>query len=154
MNAPFDIQSIVEDFEFLDDWDDRYKYLIELGNGLEPLLEAEKNAATKVQGCVSQVWLVSEPAGRPDEADPVLHFRGNSDAHIVRGLIAVTLAIFSDRRASEIVATNEAEIFGRLRLTEHITPQRSNGLRAMVARIKAEAKRALETREPFQSAGR
>lgn len=151
MNAPFDIKAIVEDFEFLDDWDDRYKYLIELGNALEPLAETEKNAATKVQGCVSQVWLVSEQSGDPD---PRLHFRGDSDAHIVRGLIAITLAIFSDRRASEIVATDEAEIFGRLRLTEHITPQRSNGLKAMVARIKAVAKRALEAREPSQSAGR
>ena len=143
MNAPFDIKSIVEDFEFLDDWDDRYKYLIELGNGLEPLSESEKNPATKVQGCVSQVWLVCERSG---DGDPALHFRGDSDAHIVRGLVAVTLAIFSGRKASQIVATDETETFGRLRLTEHITPQRSNGLKSMVARIKAEAAKALEPR--------
>lgn len=140
MNATADIDAIVEDFEFLDDWDDRYKYLIELGNGLAPLDEAEKNAKTKVQGCVSQVWLVCESDG---SADPVLTFRGDSDAHIVRGLVAVTLALFSGRKASEILATDEGSVFGRLNLAEHITPQRSNGLRAMVERIKSEARAAL-----------
>ncbi|MCG6859148.1 MAG: SufE family protein [Salaquimonas sp.] len=140
MNAPIDINTIVEDFEFLDDWDDRYRYLIELGNGLEPLDEAEKNAATKVQGCVSQVWIVTD-VGEGD--DPVLRFRGDSDAHIVRGLIAVALALFSGRQASQIAGTDESEVFDRLHLSEHITPQRSNGLRSMVARIKAEAAKAL-----------
>lgn len=138
MNA--DIQAIVEDFEFLDDWDDRYKYLIELGNGLEPLSDAERTPQSKVQGCVSQVWIVCE-AGEGE--DPVLTFRGDSDAHIVRGLIAITLALFSGKRASQIAATDEREVFDRLRLSEHITPQRSNGLRSMVARIKAEATGAL-----------
>jgi cysteine desulfuration protein SufE len=135
------IDAIVSDFEFLEDWDDRYRYLIELGSALEPLDDALKTQATKVQGCASQVWLVSQ-AG--EGADPVLHFRGDSDAHIVRGLIAVTLAIFSDRRASEILAADEAEYFGKLRLSEHITPQRSNGLRSMVQRIRRDAKAALE----------
>ena len=140
MNASADIDAIVEDFEFLDDWDDRYKYLIELGNGLEPLADTEKNPQSKVQGCVSQVWIVSEASGGDD---PVLTFRGDSDAHIVRGLIAVTLALFSGKQASQIAATDEREVFDRLQLSEHITPQRSNGLRAMVARIKEEAARAL-----------
>ncbi|GIL03312.1 MAG: cysteine desufuration protein SufE [Alphaproteobacteria bacterium] len=149
MNAPFDIKAILEDFELLDDWDDRYRYLIELGSGLEPLAPSEKTPQSKVQGCVSQVWLVCESSGGPD---PVLTFRGDSDAHIVRGLIAVTLALFSGRRASQIVATDEADVFGRLRLTEHITPQRSNGLRAVVARIKAEA--AAAAGQPAHSAGR
>ncbi|MCB1449601.1 MAG: SufE family protein [Nitratireductor sp.] len=135
-----DIDAIIEDFEFLDDWEDRYKYLIELGNGLESVDEAEKTAQTKVQGCVSQVWIVCET---PADKDPVLHFRGDSDAHIVRGLIAVTLAIFSGKRASTILATDEAKVFSRLHLEEHITPQRSNGLRSMVARIKREAEQAL-----------
>jgi len=132
--------SIVEDFEFLDDWDDRYKYLIELGDKLEPLTDTERNPATKVQGCVSQVWLVSA-AG--EGSDPEIVFRGDSDAHIVRGLIAVALAAYSGRRASEIAAANPDEVFGRLNLSEHITPQRSNGLRAMIKRIKSEAETAL-----------
>jgi len=146
MNSAID--AIIADFEFLDDWDDRYRYLIELGNGLAPLADAERNAATKVRGCASQVWIVSS---RGEGFDPVMTWRGDSDAHIVRGLVAVTLALFSGRRASEVVATDEAEIFGRLRLAEHITPQRSNGLRSMVARIKADATAALQ---PAHSAGR
>jgi len=144
MNAPFDIKTILEDFEFLDDWDDRYRYLIELGNGLEPMADSEKTPQSKVQGCVSQVWIVAdanEEAG--EKGDPVLHFRGDSDAHIVRGLIAITLALFSGKRASQIVATDEKEIFDQLHLSEHITPQRSNGLRSMVTRIKAEAASAI-----------
>ena len=135
-----DIETIIEDFEFLDDWEDRYKYLIELGNQLEPLAEEEKTAATKVQGCVSQVWIVSE---KSDGSDPQIRIRGDSDAHIVRGLIAVALAVFSGKPASAILATDEATVFSRLNLQEHITPQRSNGLRSMVARIKREAEQAL-----------
>lgn len=131
-----DLDAIVADFEFLDDWDDRYRYLIELGNGLDRLQDAERNASTKVQGCVSQVWLVPEIG---PGADPVIRFRGDSDAHIVKGLVAIVLALFSGKRASQIAATDEAGLFSRLRLQEHITPQRSNGLRAMVARIKQEA---------------
>ena len=140
MNAPVNLDTILEDFEFLDDWDDRYKYLIELGNGLEPLAEAEKTPESKVQGCVSQVWIVTDA---DEGTDPILKFRGDSDAHIVRGLIAITLALFSGRHASQIAATDEREVFDRLKLSEHITPQRSNGLRSMVARIKADAARAL-----------
>jgi len=136
------IAEIIENFSFLDEWDDRYKYLIELGNGLEPFPDSLQNSETKVQGCVSQVWI----ACREEQgSDPVLHFIGTSDAHIVRGLIAVTLAIFSGRRASEIVETDEQQIFNELGLSEHITPQRSNGLRAMVARIKEIAQGALQT---------
>jgi cysteine desulfuration protein SufE len=128
-----DINEIIENFEFLEDWDDRYKYLIELGNGLEPFPIALQNAETKVQGCVSQVWIACRTGEGPD---PKVDFIGTSDAHIVRGLIAITLAIFSGRKASEIVAIDEAAIFNKLGLSEHITPQRSNGLRSMVARIK------------------
>lgn len=134
------LESIIEDFEFLDDWDDRYKYLIELGETLEPLGESEKNASSKVQGCVSQVWILPD---RTSEADPVLTFRGDSDAHIVRGLIAIVLAVFSGKRASEITSIDETAVFSRINLSEHITPQRSNGLRSMVDRIKQEASRAL-----------
>ncbi len=135
-----DVEEIVANFSFLDDWDDRYRYLIELGAALEPLNEAERTAGNKVQGCASQVWIVSRGSGG---SDPVLEFKGDSDAHIVRGLVAVVLAIFSGKHASQISATNEAEIFEKLRLAEHITPQRSNGLRSMVMRIKNEARAAL-----------
>ncbi len=98
------IEEIMENFEFLEDWDDRYKYLIELGGTLEPMEEAERTRENKVQGCVSQVWVTT---ARGDGPDPVLEFTGASDAHIVSGLIAVTFAIFSGRKASEILATDE-----------------------------------------------
>lgn len=127
------IDEIIENFEFLDDWDDRYKYLIELGDGLEPFPADQQIPENKVQGCVSQVWLTCQSSG---ESDPVLDFTGTSDAHIVRGLVAITLALFSGKRASAILATDEKAVFDRINLSEHISPQRSNGLRAMVARIK------------------
>ena len=130
------LQTILDDFEILEDWEDRYKYLIELGDGLEPVSEEEKNQKTKVQGCVSQVWIVTHQDG---SEDPVLTFRGDSDAHIVRGLIAVVLALFSGKKASEISQINESETLDKLDLSEHITPQRSNGLRSMIERIKREA---------------
>jgi cysteine desulfuration protein SufE len=134
------IEEIIGNFEFLDDWDDRYRYLIELGAGLEPLTEAEHSAANKVQGCASQVWIVMQ---RGEGADPVISLRGDSDAHIVRGLVAVVVSIFSGKRASQIAATEEAAVFEALKLSEHITPQRSNGLKSMVARIKQEARQAI-----------
>lgn len=137
------IESIVEDFEFLDDWDDRYKYLIELGNALEPMDEGQKNEQTKVQGCVSQVWVQSTVDHK--NSTPVLHFKGDSDAHIVRGLVAITLALFSGKPASEILETDENDTFNKIGLAEHITPQRSNGLKSMVARIKQDAQAALQS---------
>lgn len=135
------IDSIIEDFELLDNWDDRYRYLIELGRALPPFPEAERTDATKVQGCASQVWLVSETAAGPD--GPRLGFLGDSDAHIVRGLIAILLALYSDRPAREIAATDPAAVFARIGLKDHLSPQRSNGLRSMVERIRADAARAL-----------
>lgn len=134
------IEDIVDNFEFLDDWDDRYKYLIELGNSLPAFPEASQTAETKVQGCVSQVWILPDIG---EGSNPVISFLGTSDAHIVRGLIAITLAIFSGKTASEIAQIDETEIFKKLDLSEHITPQRSNGLRSMVARIKGTAANAL-----------
>jgi cysteine desulfuration protein SufE len=136
------IDEILENFEFLDEWEDRYRYLIELGRTLEPLPPEAHNAANKVQGCASQVWLETKITGEA-EGEPVLHFRGDSDAHIVRGLVALTLALYSDRLANEIVATDAAPIFDRLGFAQHLTPQRSNGLRSMVERIRAEATAAL-----------
>jgi len=129
---------IRENFELLDDWEDRYRYLIELGRGLEPLPEALKTDATKVRGCASQVWLIS----RTDDDVGKLSFQGESDAHIVQGLIAVLLALHSGQTADEILSTDTLAAFAGLGLSDHLTPQRSNGLASMVARIKADAQAA------------
>lgn len=137
------IDNIIEDFEFLDDWEDRYRYVIELGKALEPLPESERTDANKVNGCVSQVWL-SAVINKSDPSHPQLKFIGDSDAHIVRGLIAILIAIFSSRSADEIMKTDPIETFSRLGLKEHLTPQRSNGLFSMVDRIKRDARNALE----------
>jgi cysteine desulfuration protein SufE len=137
--ASFD--DILADFELLDDWEDRYRYVIELGRKLEPLPEAERNQANKVQGCVSQVWL----ATRVDRTGgaPRLTFLGDSDAHIVRGLIAILFALYSGKSARDILNIDAAERLGQLHLKEHLTPQRSNGLMAMVKRIRNDAEQAL-----------
>lgn len=136
------IDQIISDFEFIEDWEDRYRYIIELGNQLEPLPDEEKNPVNKVKGCVSQVWLISER--RPDaNSSEVLHFTGDSDAHIVRGLMAIVFKIFSDKSPAEIVKTDHEEIFKTLDLKDHISPQRSNGLSAMVQRIKRDAEAEL-----------
>jgi len=129
---------LVEDFEFLDDWEDKYRYVIEIGRDLEAMPESDKTDENKVQGCVSQVWLTYE-VDKSDPDDPVIRFKGDSDAHIVRGLVAIMLSAYSGKRASEIVRLDENEIFARLGLIENLTPQRANGLRAMVKRIKQEA---------------
>jgi cysteine desulfuration protein SufE len=136
------IDSIIEDFELLDNWDDRYRYLIELGRALPPFPEERRSDTFKVQGCASQVWLVSEPTGGPDDLRLALH--GDSDAHIVRGLVAILLAFYSDRPAREILAADPGAVFARIGLKDHLTPQRSNGLRSMVERIRADARAALE----------
>lgn len=133
------IDDIVEDFALLDDWEDRYRYVIELGRTLAPLPEGDRNPANKVEGCASQVWLSTTSDGA---ADPRLSFVGDSDAHIVRGLIAILLALYSDKRASEILAIEPGALFERLGLREHLTPQRSNGLNSMVERIRRDARLA------------
>ena len=137
-----DIDEIISNFSLLDEWDDRYRYLIELGRTLEPLPDAARTDANKVQGCASQVWLDTrvEPDGA---AGPTLSFVGDSDAHIVRGLIAILLALYSGKPAREIVGTDAVALFDRLGLREHLTPQRSNGFRSMVQRIKSDARAAL-----------
>jgi cysteine desulfuration protein SufE len=134
------IDRIYEDFEFLDDWEDRYRYLIDLGRDLPPFPDALRRPENKVPGCVSQVWLETE---RGEGPDPVVTFQGDSDAHIVRGLVAIMLALYSGRHASEISATDAEETMRRLGLDEHLTPQRANGLRAMVSRMKRDAEAAL-----------
>ena len=131
------LQELIEDFAFLDDWEDRYMHVIDLGKDLEPLTDAERNDANKVRGCASQVWLVSE------KDDNRLRFRGDSDAHIVRGLVAVTLTALSDRTPVEILQTDMEAVLDKLGLSEHLSSQRANGLRSMVGRIRAEAEAAL-----------
>ena len=136
------IDQILENFTLLDEWDDRYRYVIELGRTLPPLADAAHVDANKVQGCASQVWLVTHK--KPNGATgPVLTFEGDSDAHIVRGLIAILFALYSGKTAKEIVDTDALSVFDRLGLRENLTPQRSNGLRSMIQRIQAEARAAL-----------
>lgn len=130
------LQEIIDDFAFLDEWEDRYRYVIELGKALPDLPEDQRTAANKVQGCASQVWLVSHSQGG---ADPVMTFEGDSDAHIVRGLVAIVLAIYSGKRASEIAALDAIDTFNTIGLVEHLSSQRANGLRSMVRRIREEA---------------
>ena len=136
------IDEIVENFTLLDQWDDRYRYVIELGRALPPLPENAHTEANKVRGCASQVWLLThvKPNGA---AGPTLTFDGDSDAHIVRGLIAIVIALYSGKRAKEILDTDALDLFDRIGLREGLTPQRSNGLRSMIERIRAEAKAAL-----------
>jgi|SRR5437868_14400172 cysteine desulfuration protein SufE len=136
------IDEIIENFALLDEWDDRYRYLIELGRQLEPLPDAARNDTNKVQGCASQVWL-STSVKLDGPGGPVLNFIGDSDAHIVRGLIAVLFALFSGKHAKDILSTDAIALFEKLGLKEHLTPQRSNGFRSMVERIRRDATGAL-----------
>lgn len=137
------IDEIIENFTLLDEWDDRYRYIIELGRTLPQFPESARTDENKVQGCASQVWLETEikPNGG---GGPTLTFVGDSDAHIVRGLIAILFAIYSGKHAKDILATDTPALLDRIGLREHLTPQRSNGLRSMVERIRSEAKSALE----------
>jgi len=138
-----DIEEIIDNFTVLDDWDDRYRYLIELGRELPPLPEVAHSDANKVQGCASQVWLDTHVLRRDGAGGPALTFDGDSDAHIVRGLIAILFAIFSGQSARHILETDALALFARMGLREHLTPQRSNGFRSMVERIRADAREAL-----------
>lgn len=127
-------ENIVETFEFLDDWEERYRHVIDLGKAMEPLEEALRVPATKVDGCASQVWLVPEFEGQG--ADAVFTFRGDSDAMIVRGLIAILHALYSGLDVSSVLKVDAAAELARLGLDEHLSSQRSNGVRAMVGRIR------------------
>jgi cysteine desulfuration protein SufE len=136
------LDEIIDNFSLLEDWDDRYRYVIELGRGLSPLSDQDRTDANKVQGCASQVWLATTV--RPNgQRGPALTFCGDSDAHIVRGLIAILFAMFSGKPAREILSADAIALFERLGLREHLTPQRSNGFRSMVERIRADARAAL-----------
>jgi cysteine desulfuration protein SufE len=132
------LDDLAGDFSSLDDWEDRYRYIIDLGRALEPLSEDEHSDQNKVRGCASQVWLVTEP-----EAGGRLRFRGDSDAHIVRGLIAILLRLYSDRTPREILELDAQGAYERLGLNHALTAQRSNGLFSMVERIRRDAQSAL-----------
>lgn len=134
------VDDVVADFDLLDQWEDRYRYVIELGRSLEPLGDEDRTAANKVRGCASQVWLATRVDGSGPDAR--LHFVGDSDAMIVRGLVAIAIALFDGKTAREVEATDAEALFDRLDLRAHLTAQRSNGLRALVDRIKADARRA------------
>jgi cysteine desulfuration protein SufE len=134
------IEDIRADFALLDDWEDRYRYLIELGRGLTPLPDELRTDANKVRGCASQVWLASHPHRNGAGAPAVLDLQGDSDAHIVRGLIAVLFALFEGKPAEEILRTDASAAFAELGLKEHLTPQRSNGFFSMVERIRSDAR--------------
>jgi cysteine desulfuration protein SufE len=135
------IDEIRDNFEVLDEWDDRYRYVIELGRTLEPMPEAEHSAANKVNGCASQVWLSKRVERR--DGSPIIRYLGDSDAHIVRGLVAIVLSLYSGRTPQEILATDAIAVFDEFGFRDHLTPQRSNGLRSMVERIKTDAREAL-----------
>ncbi|BCH53693.1 SufE family protein [Agrobacterium vitis] len=130
------IDQIIDDFAYLDDWEDRYRYVIELGKALPDLPEEQRIAENKVKGCASQVWLVTKAGEGPD---PILNFEGDSDAHIVKGLVAIVLSAYSGKTASEVAGFNALDLFGKLGLIEHLSAQRANGLRSMVERIRGEA---------------
>ena len=133
------IQELVDEFALLPDWEERISHVIELARSLEPLDESERVESNRVRGCASQVWLVSE---RRAEASEKLYFRGESDAHLVRGEIAMLMRVFSDRTPAEILSVDPQALFERLGLKEALTAQRSNGLFAMIKRIQDEARAA------------
>lgn len=142
------IERIKADFDLLDDWEDRYRYLIELGRELAPLPDAERTEANKVRGCASQVWLSTRVAWV--DGAPRLHFVGDSDALIVRGLVAVAIALFDGKTAREILATDAEAVFSALDLRAHLTAQRSNGLHALVKRMRADAEMALTSDQSIE----
>jgi len=136
------LQDIIDNFSLLEDWDDRYRYVIELGRALAPFPEEARTERNKVQGCASQVWLVSSVRANAG-GEPTIVFEGDSDAHIVRGLVAILLAVYSNSDAQTILETDAITLFEQLGLREHLTPQRSNGFRSMVDRIRTDARNAL-----------
>lgn len=143
MTNPIDaaLDELADEFELLGDWEERYRYVIELGKALEPLTDAERSEENKVRGCASQVWLVTEP-----QADGALKFRGDSDAHIVSGLVAIMLRLYSGRAPADIAAFDAKAALDRLGLSGALSSQRSNGLKSMVARIQHDAQEALGAR--------
>ena len=136
MSSPidFDLDELADEFELLGDWEERYRHLIYLGRGLEPLTDAERGETNKVRGCASQVWLVTQP-----QPGQVLDFRGDSDSDLVRGLIAVLIRLYSGRAAADILAFDVKGAFDRLGFSAAISSQRSNGFFSMVQRVQRDA---------------
>ncbi len=134
-------QDIIDEFDFLDDWEERYRHVIELGKALEPLADDERIDRNKVKGCVSQVWLIDEIVPGPT---PKMVLRADSDAHIVRGLAALLIRLYSNRPLHEIVALDARKMFEAIGLADNLSAQRSNGLHAMIERIRANAKNATQ----------
>lgn len=147
-----EFEKLKADFAYLDDWEDRYRHVIELGKQLPPLAEADRTPVNKVRGCASQVWIVSTTT--KTARGPVLTFAGDSDALIVKGLIAIVFMIVSGETAAAILATDAGALLNDLGLKGHLTQQRSNGLAAMVERIKADARQALQVNSAAAMAGR
>jgi cysteine desulfuration protein SufE len=143
--AEMTIDTIRSDFALLDDWEDRYRYLIELGRELPPFPEVLRTDANKVRGCVSQVWLASAVKRNGAGIGPLIEFQGDSDAHIVRGLIAVLFALVQGKTAEQVLRADAQAVFAELGLKEHLTPQRSNGFFSMVERIRSDARAAAAT---------
>ena len=133
------INEIIENMEFLDNWEDKYKYIIELGQEINDFPEDLRNTNTKVNGCVSQVWLHST-ASINSQNEKLINFIGDSDAFIVKGLIAILISIYTDKKPNEILEIDPQDIFKKFGLEEHLSPQRSNGLVSMIQRIKNDAK--------------
>lgn len=142
MTAPASFDDVVETFTLLDEWDDRYRFLIEIGRDLTGLSDSEKSPANKVEGCTSQVWLIAQPdANRPG----ALSFVADSDAHIVKGLVGLLILLYSGKTPQEILAIDARGQLGRLDLEAHLSPSRANGLFSMVKRIRAIAQAAVAT---------
>jgi len=136
------IADVIATFDMLDAWEDRYRYLIEMGRSLAPLSDEERNEDNRVRGCASQVWVVTTLTQAPD-GTPLLAFRGDSDAHIVKGLVALVLSFYDKKTPQEVLSGDVMGLFKQLELSEHLTPQRSNGVRSMVERIRRDAAGAL-----------
>jgi cysteine desulfuration protein SufE len=132
------LEELVENFEFLDDWEERYRYIIDLGRKLEPMDDAEKTEASLVPGCISKVWLTSTLT---EEQPPRLMFRADSDAHITKGLIAIVLLLYSGKTPEDILALDIGDIFAKLDLGTHLSTNRRNGFQSMLKKIKLEAQR-------------
>jgi len=144
------IDDIIDDFALIDDWEERYRYVIELGRSLPELPESARTEENRVRGCASQVWLETRVT-KNDQGEPVLSFHADSDAHIVRGLVGIILTLYSGKTAQDILSIDALGTFEKLGLVEHLTPQRSNGVRSMVERIRRDAA-ALSDR--MESSGR
>jgi cysteine desulfuration protein SufE len=137
------IDDIIDDFALIDDWEERYRYVIELGRALPELPEAARTEENRVRGCASQVWLET-CVSKNERGEPVLSFNADSDAHIVRGLVSIILTLYSGKTAREILNVDALATFEKLGLIEHLTPQRSNGVRSMVERIRRDANAAAQ----------